>query len=363
MSAEVINLELANLAAARTFADRHIRPDYLVFKDETYFTWQFKTPCSEEIDSGGACLALREEDERLSALVVARTEGIWARGRLIQGAWLHELYAEPERQGAGMLLLRKMIRAHGFIGLAGHSTYSSVVLGSLCPLIDFELERLFAVCDPKATLALIGQPSEVTPSYVAMNRIGAAGGELEILTGFDAAYDADWADFKSRLSLATDRTAAMMRWRYLDHPVFRYHCRRVRTAFGNAYFVWREEAVADRAERIARMCEAIGSPKALAAGFPALHGEMTSQGIAFADFFCSNASVLAGLAAGGMRRVIPHPDFDLPRLFAPLALDMRRRLKFGFALCPAAPEDNWHDVSQTYFTKGDVNQDRPNRVL
>ena len=183
------------------------------------------------------------------------------------------------------------------------------------------------------------------------------------MTGIDefgTHYDRLWAVFRSDVTFGTNRSASYMNWRYVRHPYFQYQRRLFESPAGAAYIVWREEPVTGHEKCVARVCEAIGSPAALADAVPVLYQHLADRPVAFADFFGAHASVLAGLRAGGMRPVITVPPFDLPRLFSPLAPDVRKTLNFAISLSADCPAIDLYAHDKMYLTKGDTNQDRPN---
>ncbi len=80
------------------------------------------------------------------------------------------------------------------------------------------------------------------------------------------------------------------------------------------------------------------------------------------DFFCSNAAINAALYQAGLRPSITLSNFDLPRLLSPLQIDCRKTINFTYSFSKKSDMGvSFYDHGKTYFTKGDANQDRPNR--
>ena len=358
---EIVTIGLDDLPLARAFADRWIRPGYIVM-DDALFDWQFLRPIDGDAHEP-ATFAVRSCDE-LTAIAFARRHTCRVGGRRVTGSWLHEWFADDRHPGSGMILLRRLL-GDGFHGAAGQSSLAQNVFSRLAPVCAFDLDRLYAVVDAPATHALLVRTGPDAMATLTLRSVPnpRPGVSVEIPATFDETYDADWEAFAATLSVATDRSAGFMRWRYLDHPEFDYERRRVTTRTGAVWFVWREECVAGHPKPVARLCEAIGARAALVDAFPALFAELRDRNVAMVDWSGSHAATTAGLLAGGMRHVIVQPGFDLPRLFAPLADDPRKRINIAFALGRDADSEARFAHTGAYFTKGDVNQDRPNRAM
>jgi len=104
----------------------------------------------------------------------------------------------------------------------------------------------------------------------------------------------------------------------------------------------------------------VGSPRAIRSSTPAVWARMRAQGAAFCDFFGTHAGILASLREGGMSDIITLEGLDVPRLFAPPAIDLRKTV--NVAVIPSAAHcGSWlHDPSRWHVTKSDANQDRYN---
>jgi hypothetical protein len=267
------------------------------------------------------------------------------------------------------MLIREQTARNTILATSGQSLAAANVFGRLRPFSWFDLERLFAAPDPDATLPLVDASVPLTRevrrqqlAFLRMQRVGqpSARTTMTELAAFDGHYDEVWDGFRLGVSLGTNRSAAYLNWRYAHHPCLQYQMRLFESQAGPAYFVWREEPVAGHGKCVARLCEALGRPEAIAAAFPNLYRHLSDRPVALADFFCSHAAVLAALRSAGMRPVITLPPFDLPRLYSPLAQDVRKTLNYAVSLAPSCRQVSVCDHGMMYLTKGDSNQDRPN---
>ena len=89
--------------------------------------------------------------------------------------------------------------------------------------------------------------------------------------------------------------------------------------------------------------------------------KLLSRDVVFTDFFCTNDAINSALTAIGFYEAIPLEELDIPRLFSPLQTDFRKTLHSAISFSADYTSENAHNVSDFYFTKGDTNQDMPNR--
>ncbi len=357
----VRRIEPADLDDVREFSGQVYRRNNVIFTPE-YFRWAFERTLGEDRSQRhGAMMALL--DGRVIGTFVGVGHVFSAFGRLHEGVWIHDWFTEIGHGPTGLQVAMAGVRGRWFFGGSGHGLQGLAVLRAAFPRGRyFELERLVAIADPHAAAELSLLRSEHTEPFLRTVRVAwpDARVTLEPFDLFGAGYDHVWDDVRGDFAFATHRTAQYMNWRYADHPLFRYERAVARTPHGPAYFVWRNERVAGSDTTVGRMCEAIGQPGALAAGFPAAFAQMRASGIAFVDFFCSNASVNAALVEAGMMAAVTRPELDLARLFQPLEGAVSKSLDFSLFFPSGTPGEGPFDFRRSYITKGDSNQDRPN---
>ena len=349
-----------DLPAAAAF-DRVVdRPRNSTF-DPDFFGWQYldgargPKPVAEALAAwhGGRVVA---------TLMMSETDFV-VEGRTVRGGVAHEWYADPERGIVGLEMFAKALPRLPVIIGAGPSLASMITSRRLRPQCVFPLTRLIAVLDPARTADLSFARVDHTVAYMRSlaprkPRAGIPAGDL--VAGFGDDYEAAWRSLRPSLQLAADRTAPYMNWRYARHPRFRYRILRCRTGRGGAWFVWREEEIPG-GTRIARLCEAVGAPDAVAEAVPALLAcWCETPGLAFGDFFGSHDATCAALADGGFAHLLTLPGLDLPRLFSPPAPDVRKTLYYWLSLSKDLAFAPRLEPARTCFTKGDANQDRPN---
>ncbi len=357
---DIRNAEPRDLDDLSAFSAIYNRAGSSTFQRD-FFDWQFvqaQQLCRAE--DNGALLA--KVDDKIVGMSIAGKVPVQIGGAVSTGVWHQEWYAAPEHGGAGLALVLEQSARNDFIGCGGRSFASVNVFNRLRPTVWFEIPRLFAVVDETKTYEMLFSKSEESRRYLSLQTIDSPSSSLRgtSLDEFDERYDGDWLSFRKSAWLSNDRTSAYMNWRYNAHPRFTYLTLRTDSPFGSAYFVWRNEEVAEYDTVVTRLCDAIGSPKAIISGFPMFFERLRDSACALVDFFCSHAVTLSALVEAGMRPQVTTAEFELPRLFQPLARDPRKTINFGYSLPRDRIPDQFYRIDGTYITKSDSNQDRPN---
>ncbi len=360
---------MADLPLLQMFSDRVNRPNSTTFQSD-FFSWQYFQ---------NALLTQTNSVDGLSRVYAAFSEGgavlgyctgcevrLWGNGRDLKGVWLHEWFVDPSASGIGFQLLDAVVRNSEFVAVSGASVYTMNVFLRLAQSVSwFELERLVAVFDETASLALLKGAhlnshailKKLKPRSMPVTDI-----DIKPLNRFGDETDRAWHDMRTHVTLGTSRDASSMNHRYVNHPRFVYSRALFRSASGLAVMVWRVESVVGVSEaiKVGRLCEVVGSPRAITAAMPAFLKIVAEEGVALCDFFCSHAETLDAMMIGGMYPVVNTPYLDLARLFSPLHFEMRRTI--SMACFVRAPKDmpQFQSVHRFLFTKGDGNQDRPN---
>ncbi|GEM_PF-3011775 len=359
-SGTIISISDDNYSEAVQFLDRFKSNN--VWRNNQFFDWQYNSSAvlAGSDEDNGTFLFI--QDGHIAAISMAVKTRFHFKGKLIVGAWHTEWFSKKTVPGTGFRLIWEQLRRNPILCTSGQSLYAANVLLRMRKHVWFEAERLFVVFNAKAALDLTFSSEDQTKAFLQLQGIPRPemGTDLELIDQFDDQYEDLWIRLRDRFVLSTDRSASYMRWRYLDHPIFEYQCCRCRTRNGQVFFVWRVEQVPETPHRVIRICEAIGEPEILVVAFPVLYDYLSDGGYAFADFFCSNASVNGALVAAGMRPVITMHGLDLARLFSPLSDDPRKRLNYSYSLQPSLEDPACFQYSNTCFTKGDTNQDIPN---
>jgi hypothetical protein len=294
--------------------DRHWKRGHVLAHDEALLRWQYRVP---DDDRRLSVLLARDGDRPVGFLGVIRTP-FYRRGATVRGGWLATwTVAEEARETqAGLALLVEALRELDVVGCLGFNEQAEAIYRRL----GFEVRTPL-------------------PRYVALEPRGVPGMALD----WDArAWEERWRDELTPTFVGAARDAAFVRWRYLEHPSYRYVVRLAEDA--RALVVHRVQEVEGR--RVVRFVEALGDADAAAALVGvALH---EAEGVWLADFTCVDEVHAEPFVRAGFV-----PETSLPELppdrFQPLGRSPRG---LGAA---------FHGVGLAglYATRADGDQDRP----
>jgi hypothetical protein len=186
------------LDEVRPFTDRYIRANYICVRPE-FFDWQYVQSAAVIGDDVEPSPILVADDGKIQGVSLAIRTQFRAFGQTLVGAWHTDWFADTEKLGAGLLLIQEQMRRNPLLCTAGQSLIAANVFGRLRPIVWFELERLFAVCDVNQTATLIFAEDHSDPrtpryqiDYLKCRSIPkpSPGVALERVTEFDLDYDA-----------------------------------------------------------------------------------------------------------------------------------------------------------------------------
>jgi len=294
--------------------DRYWKRGHVLARDEALLRWQYRVPG----DDGRLSVLLARVDGRpVGFLGVIRTP-FCRRGELLRGGWLAMWAVAEEARGtqAGLALLAEALRDFDVVGCLGFNEPAESIYRRLGFQVRVPL-----------------------PRFVALEPHGAPAPAAE---WDEQAWDLRWREEIGPSFVGTARDAAFVRWRYLEHPSYRYVVRLAEDA--TALVVHRVQEVDGR--RVVRFVEALGDPDAAGALIGlALH---EAEGAWLADFTCVNEAHAEPFVRAGFvpETSLPEPP---PDRFQPLGRSPRG---LGAAFRGVAAAD-------VYATRADGDQDRP----
>jgi GNAT superfamily N-acetyltransferase len=150
-----------------------------------------------------------------------------------------------------------------------------------------------------------------------------------------------------------ERNRAYLRWRYENHPGFRYEF--LLTPDLKSLLVFHEEREPQTGALVIRIVDILGDAEIPDVPLKAVLRTAQSRGAALVDFYCSVTCHDAALKRAGFFREAERQDFRIAALFQPL--DFR---KLGIRTMVAPPQVPGASSGPWYVTKGDSDQDRPN---
>ncbi|TMC55059.1 MAG: hypothetical protein E6J20_01045 [Chloroflexi bacterium] len=368
-----------DVPALMRFIDAHWQAGHILSRDEVLLRWQFDPGRMPGGFPEGPTVMLAWHHHTLVGMLGLTGFDLNAEGVPVRAAWMSHWLAVPEYRHLNvaarlLLAVRQLgLDALGAVGANDLSTQALLTLGyELIP----DLPRWVGVFHAGQTASLLAASGTATRDVV--ERICLRHGVVDgarphaSVDGVDVvrwtpelggAWDRHWRERLAGSLVGASRDSGYLRWRYADHPRFRYELRMARrptdgSALGIAVF--RVEQVRARPERVLRVVEFLASPEAEAALALAVVQAGRDARVAFADFYCSSARSAQALERLGFRSASPPSDVAFPCRLQPLEgghFTMPALLQL-----PSQWQGRFADLiasSRLYVTKSDGDQDRP----
>jgi GNAT superfamily N-acetyltransferase len=328
-------LPLERLPELRALIDEHWRRGHVLARDEELLRWQHRRP--EQPDRLSVLAA--EEDGRLVAMLGFVPFAACVRDERVRGGWMTNWLVVPEARGRrlGLALVQHVLGSeYELVGALAANAATRHVLAA-AGFAEVEMRRWVRVLDVEALRKLLAGrdvPEEAWAAWAETDLV-AQSHEVRHVAPAQGGF------------VGACRDEPFLRWRYEEHPRFRYKVMR-----DGGLAAWRIEAVAGSEARVMRVVDFLGGPELAAA-----LGEAAGRaGAVFADFACASARFGAPLEVAGFAREDRLPA-TLPGRFQPLDFT-DRPLVSCFWAAPHLGGDLFGD--DLYVTRADSDLDRPN---
>ncbi|HVP10265.1 MAG TPA: hypothetical protein VMV94_03660 [Phycisphaerae bacterium] len=365
----------------RHFIDEYWRRGHILARDEPLLRWQHDPRRCRSGTFEGPTVLLAKDDDRIVGMLGLICGECCIRGEVIPAAWMAILLSIPEVRTLGVgLKLLDALPGFGFesIFVLGINDQVKQIYRRLRYEILEDMPRWLGVFDVDRAARLIAATGAFSDENVIRAQCehclvrapeqAARNSPIEVVdwtTRFDRAWDVAWTSLFAPHLIGTNRNAAYLNWRYVNHPRFQYLFRVARDAKANGiegFAVARLEQVKDRDEKVLRIVEFLASPDAAGPLAESLASVGRLHGVTFADFYCTLPRAAQPLEANGFRCSAGNTDVPLlPSRLQPLEggtfrmqgaflLGERLRAKVGPLLASG----------DFYITKSDGDMDRPN---
>jgi hypothetical protein len=343
--------------AADAFLARHYRPSY-VLRQRPLFEWQFH---DAEHAEASRVLCAYSDAELVGILGIIVVEVAWGDAtRPLTGAWTANWMVAPEhRHGTGWLLMRRAQELFPVVLGQRANLANQRVTSQLGFRLFDDIPRFLAVIDAAGTQPLICPtcPAAARAVLAAPPPRWEPAGSRPLSVEQLADYRPDWSLYEG-LHFGTLRNARYLRWRYFEHPSFRYEVVVAGPLHRPALCVYRQErtsgVVSVAVGRIVELfapADAQGERDAVAA----LGGAMSAlarSGAVFADLYCSSGPLGRLAEKLGLVR-LEHGVLASRLNPVELVADPQNVQLWAASGGPAQLED-------MYVTRSDGDQDRPN---
>lgn len=350
--------------------DQHWRKGHVLSRDAELLRWQHRHPTDRAALS---VLRACDEDGLAGVLGTIRVDFSVA-GQRTPGLWLALWFnAKHAAAGTGLMLLRAAMETDAqVVACLGFNDVAERIYRGLRFTVVEELPRWICLANADAFRALMALGRDDVPpdlqatiDQLGNERRGELPGTARIGfwdEGLADRWNRKWNDDLSKRCVGTWRDFDYLRWRYVDHPRFKYQvlfADESRTGELTGLIVYRYERVASSDLQVVRVLELLGDESACELLAAAVREEARVSGAAFVDFFCTQPSLATPLTAAGYERERAIPA-TVPLLFQPL--DHRRtRVRLAYTMLDSTLEQAAIAHPETlYVTRSDGDQDRPN---
>ncbi len=342
---------------------------HVLSRDVDLLRWQY--PVRD--DGALSLLVLNDEAEGPVGLLGAIPIDFNLRGQSIPGAMLALWFVRsgyPDGSAGLKLLQRLLAEGYGFVGVLGIRESALPLYRALRFHVVPRVERWVRSFDVAGLQALLAERpdlfrSDAVEHWTQSGDVGggASSSDFEIVdwSAIGAkAWDDAWQRRFAPHLVGPARTAAYLRWRYVEHPRFCYVVRVAidrRTSEPAGLLVYRLAEIRDRPQRVLRIVEFLCAPDAAASLACELERVGRFEQAAYADFYCTSRQFADPLIRAGF--VCERADEPtLPALLQPLDFS-RSTLNGAFYLSPEHASGDSFAGDDVYFTRSDGDQDRP----
>jgi hypothetical protein len=377
MTVEIRYATLEDYPRIRQFLDQYWRKDHVYVRDSRLFDWTFKR--TDTWDRQGYSCVLAEDKGKTVGTLGGIPFIFNCLGRSSQGIWYANLLLHPlYRKGPLFIRMFKMFQRppYDLNAVAGMTAHAAELYDKLGWTVCANIPRHLIVLPHRVNR--MGEVLRLTcqdwPWSKAQALARFFSGKLyspnagpifdEVPPSWD---EADWPHI-ARKSVGAARVRSYLRWRYCEHPSFKYNFIVILEGERSGLVVWRLETIRRATpeglidvDRIGRVVEFLPTslPNARAL-LSCLLSDLNKADAIAADYYGYHGEIGRWLNTIGFLGVDSHPDGKLvPARFQPL--DLRggyvRSAVLGNHTIPRGFGDQncvW------YWTRSDSDQDRPN---
>lgn len=337
--------------------------NHILGNDRDFMLWQMSPQRSPIFKDAGLAAISYWDDGRLVGLIGVMSMDFNCNGEVAPGAWLCNLQADSAylAQGIGSKLMTSphqlpisVVAAAG-INLAVIPMYRAMRY----QCVD-AVPRFIRILDRERAAKLLAGRNVADALAHPLAARAPPGWTVAPTRDPGAGWDSFWHAFTQDGYFGTQRDAAFLNWRYLQHPRLDYRLSLAIDAHGaiGGAMVHRLETIRDTKDCLLRVIELVardpGAYGALLAEAERLGGE---AGAIFADHYTTRPQG-GVLRSRGWHAESDYPDIVIPGLFQPL-LRETRKINLAIRLIGDTPWKAGPWRENLYVVKSDGDQDRP----
>lgn len=327
----------------------------IALSDDKFYIWQFiENPTERGKDE---CVVAQDDSTgEVVGVMGLNSRPFSFRGTQLRGAELTTwIVSEKNRGLAGPGILNFIVRKYEFLLGMG------VTRGALPIYLRSNFRYLRAI--PRFLRVrhfdAIAEYCSYEPLAVNVYRQRL---KLSSRVGYDAcaASDSDidlvYDKFRRDFTMFS-RDAEQLRWRYRNHPYFRYdvYCVSVR-GVKSSIVVTRQTELPNGA-KVLHLLDIMTDEDSVLPVLEFIDDLCAKRDVAIADFFCTSAKLNKFFIASNWFSVIDEDFFQFPHLFNPI--ELRSPATTSLVLWSKSNHPDCFDYSNLYITKQDADLDRP----
>jgi hypothetical protein len=381
MSIQVRYLNYGEYSRAASFLNSYWAQNHAYVKMPQLFDWTFGYHSNWDHDTYS--FAIAERGSEVIGILGGIPFLLNVYGQTAHGVWLVNWIVHPsERDGRCALALLKQFTRPPFDATIafGINVEAFPVYRALRWKVVEDIPRYFFIL-PEAVDRMMHMLMLTYPEWEALRARTLA--EAVTLTRLQDIPETvgqfsppDWEQWDlsiwpqmAKKTIGAVRDSAYLKWRYLEHPIFKYRFVIVPEGEKIGLAVWRSEVIRQATPEGLREIDTLGrvvefmpaSRRNCEVLLSLLLLDMRRNGTMGADFYCYHGEIGAWLEQLGVIAVdkIQSGSF-IPSRFQPLDVEKGRHIRSALygqldsPDYPLSPNCHW------YWTKSDADQDRPN---
>lgn len=360
MKSNLRRLKKEEFPRIKNFVERVYYKNYTL-SNKAHYDWLFDNFLNESEEEYTAIGAFNKKGELVGHLAWIPVV-FYCLGKEIKGLSTQNLIVDEKLRtlGYGVLLMEYVEKQGRDMGISLNIGKNG---GRLIEAVGWkiqDLSRYVFVIDEGKAQTLINNDQCI------INRHTCVPGTLDDLVSFEevVVFQDDVLDFadslKNKYPITVKRTKEYLNWRYITHPLLKYHCFLTRGEGGRirSLLVIRIEEVENY--KIGRIVDFISDDFTETITLVKGIGFCREKGVDVVDFFCTGNFHLQSLLNAGFEKADRAPLSLVPIVFNPIDR-MRKLINYSYKFFDVGiAGEKHHDVDDWYITKGDADGDRAN---
>lgn len=357
----ITHLTPSDLPEYKEFIRTHFHDRY-IFLDDAFFDWQYlQNPFNPYSSYAMKIIHYKNTIAGYCGIVPVDLQ---VGNNVIGAGVLANLLITPTLRGFGfgVYLLKEIAKDFPVCYVNGYSADIQPIYERMIGWTEMgNLHRYVAVLNDKK-IAALSKSRKIFPSLSRQARTSLT---LQRISQFGRQIEEFWDTIRPRYGITVVRSSTYLNWRYAHHPILKYHLfihnikKRV-----DAFVVIRIEEFTfqEVPYKVARIIDFMSETSVEKEVLQAVIAECQGQDCDLIDYFFSGSVHTLALAELGFVQTTNTPYTKIPMLFNPVNYERFAINWAAYSDSSVVDNDRFSNPDHWYVTKGDGDQDRPNRV-